>query len=308
MPNTTSQTPKISVIIPFYNSGKTLKNSIQSVINQTFIDFELLLVNDASSDNVLDEIKLLLDDPRIKIITHSENQGAAASRNTGIKHATGKYVAFLDADDIWYKDKLTKQYAFMENAPDNIKASCTSFDMVRYSGNTGKRFLSKDKDWTRELIGGCSVSPGSTLIAHRSLFSELEIGPYPSDMRRLEDWDWLLNYIYKYKLGVIEDYLAQINVSGYPRYISVKTDSTTLLKKQKAKLLENFGKQELQYFKAGLEIEKGGTAFRNRLYGRAILHLFKSFYKSPMRAIKFTKRIAIKLYRRDYGGFKQTIK
>lgn len=298
---------KVSVIIPVFNGRETLMRAVNSVLEQSFKDYELLIIDDYSNDNPQELLKDI-NDNKLRIIRHEENKGAAASRNTGIMNAEGKYIAFLDADDLWYPDKLQKQYDFLENAPTQIKAICTSFDTVRSSGNKGKRFLSKDKNWKDELIGGCSVSPGSTLMVEREVFLDEDIGLYPSDMRRLEDWDWLLNYIYKYDLDVLEDYTAQIWVSGYPRYKTIRKEARALLVKQKSKVMKNFGAHQLGRFKAGLEIEKGGTAFRNRLYPQSVYHLVKAFVKSPSRTSKFLKRLAEKLMSRDYGGFRNKIK
>ncbi|MBW2960859.1 glycosyltransferase family 2 protein [Mesonia aestuariivivens] len=96
---------EISVIIPLYNKEKYISTTIESVLNQIFREFELLIVNDCSTDQSLKIVEQINDD-RIKIIQHQENSGLSASRNTGIKAAQGKIITFLDADDLWKEDFL----------------------------------------------------------------------------------------------------------------------------------------------------------------------------------------------------------
>jgi glycosyltransferase involved in cell wall biosynthesis len=107
---------KITVFMPVYNSAAFLKESIDSVLQQTFTDFELLIVDDCSSDLSVSIIKTYKD-KRIRLIQLEQNVGVAAVRNIGLTEARGKYIAFLDSDDIAYPDRLAKQYSFMEANP-----------------------------------------------------------------------------------------------------------------------------------------------------------------------------------------------
>lgn len=105
----------ISIIIPVYNAEKFLKDTIRTIQEQTYINWEALFVNDCSKDNstqIIEEANKI--DNRIKLINLEKNSGAATARNTGIDNANGKYIAFLDADDLWEKDKLQKQIEFMK--------------------------------------------------------------------------------------------------------------------------------------------------------------------------------------------------
>lgn len=103
----------VSVIMPSYNTAKYIEQSIYSVIEQTYKDWELIIVDDCSNDDTDEIVIPLLQDSRIKYIKNEKNQGAAMSRNRALAEATGKWVAFLDSDDIWLPDKLTKQIEFM---------------------------------------------------------------------------------------------------------------------------------------------------------------------------------------------------
>lgn len=108
----------VSIIVPVYNAANYIEKTIEMVRAQTFSDWELLLVDDASLDNSVEKIENFLQrypDSRIILLKNKKNEGAAFSRNQGTKAAKGRYIAFLDADDIWLSDKLEKQLSFMKD-------------------------------------------------------------------------------------------------------------------------------------------------------------------------------------------------
>lgn len=104
---------KVSIIMPSYNSEEFIAESINSVLAQTYENFELLIVDDCSTDKTVEVVESFNDD-RIKLFVNEKNSGAAVSRNRAIREATGKWIAFLDSDDLWFPDKLEKQVDFME--------------------------------------------------------------------------------------------------------------------------------------------------------------------------------------------------
>jgi len=123
----------VSIITPSYNCEAFISDTIASVISQNYKNWEMLIVDDCSTDNSTNIINnFIKDDERIKLILNDRNEGAAVSRNKAIKAAKGKYVAFLDSDDLWGKDKLEKQIDFMEK--NNIALSYTSCELVDESG------------------------------------------------------------------------------------------------------------------------------------------------------------------------------
>lgn len=150
---------KVSIIMPNYNCEKFLEETINSVINQTYTNWELLIVDDCSTDGSVEIIKSYFKkDDRIKLFINETNRGAAASRNWALREATGKWVAFLDSDDLWLPEKLEKQLAFMEE--NGYKFSYTSYEHVdEQSQNmnivvTGPQVLSKRK-MLRYCYPGC---------------------------------------------------------------------------------------------------------------------------------------------------------
>lgn len=104
-------TPFVSIVIPTYNRARFLGRLVRSVLNQTYKNFEVIVADDASTDDTAEIIKTFKDD-RIRYIRHESNAGAAAARNTGIKASRGEYVAFQDSDDEWLPEKLEKQMAW----------------------------------------------------------------------------------------------------------------------------------------------------------------------------------------------------
>ncbi|WP_029323231.1 glycosyltransferase family 2 protein [Butyrivibrio sp. AE3004] len=117
MENDRSLRNRVSIIVPVYNAGNYILETISMVQRQTYDNFELILVDDASSDNSADLIRSAISagDNRIKLIQKATNGGAALARNAGIAAATGRYIAFLDADDIWYENKLEKEIDFIKS-------------------------------------------------------------------------------------------------------------------------------------------------------------------------------------------------
>jgi glycosyltransferase involved in cell wall biosynthesis len=126
--------PKISVIMPVYNVQKFVKQAIESVLSQKLTDFELIIINDCATDNSLG-ICQQIHDPRIRIINHVENKGLAAARNTGIRHALGKYVAFIDSDDMWHTEKLQRHCTHLDENP-KVGISFSRSSFMNYEGKT----------------------------------------------------------------------------------------------------------------------------------------------------------------------------
>ena len=149
----------VSIITPSFNSSKFIRECVDSVISQTFQDWELLIVDDFSKDNSKDIIsELSSQDERIRPFFLEDNIGAAAARNVALKQAKGKYIAFLDSDDIWNEDKLENQISFMNEK--DIAFSFTSYQpisedrQIKYSIITAPQKMSYHS-YLRNTIIGC---------------------------------------------------------------------------------------------------------------------------------------------------------
>lgn len=127
------KSPLVSVIMPCYNAERFITEAIKSVQAQSITDWELLITDDCSTDNTRNLVKSISeDDPRIKLFDLPENNGAAVARNNSIMHAAGRYIAFLDSDDLWAEDKLEKQLAFMSSKSAGF--SFTAYETISENG------------------------------------------------------------------------------------------------------------------------------------------------------------------------------
>lgn len=196
--------PKISVIIPVYNGEKTIQETINSVLDQTFIDFELIIINDGSSDRTVEIIQEIIQeiinqnlDPRIKLYNYP-NKGLSASRNRGIQRSQGDYLSFLDADDLWTKDKLAAQYQALQNKPTAAVAYSGTRRINEYSEILYDIPLAKirgniyDYLLLRDIVG----SGSNPLIQRQAL---LAIGGFDESLRAAEDWDMWIKLSAKYE-------------------------------------------------------------------------------------------------------------
>ena len=200
--------PLVSIILPTYNRHELFKRACASVAAQTFRDFELVVVDDGSTDQALEIDKDTL--PPVKLIRHGVNRGAAAARNSGIKAATGEWLAFIDSDDTWAPDKLSAQVAYTREAVGQVWANCTGFRLHRRGQITETCIDIQPGAFAREILWGCFVSPGSTLMMRREVIHK--VGLFDESFRRLEDWDWLLRFSRHYELTFLPRPLVDIFV------------------------------------------------------------------------------------------------
>ncbi len=157
-----------SVIMPAYNSGKYIAEAIESVIKQTYTNWELLIVNDCSTDNTEEIIKTYQkQDKRIKLITLKKNQGVANARNTAIKNAKGRYIAFLDADDYWEKEKLQKQIQILQSS--NADITYAGYLMIDETGKTIKKRRVKEMLKLKDLLKENSIIFSSVVCPKESI-------------------------------------------------------------------------------------------------------------------------------------------
>ncbi|MBF8983786.1 glycosyltransferase family 2 protein [Lutibacter sp. B2] len=191
----------ISIIMPTYNCGNFIAESVESVINQTYSNWELIIVDDCSTDDTETVIKKYSGkDERIKFYKLSVNSGAAVARNYGTNTAQGVYIAFLDSDDLWHENKLKKQIDFMK---DNKYAfTCTTYAQIDESGKKNGVVIKVKKkvDYNAVLLS-CPIG-NSTVIYNANILGKIEI---PNIRKRNDDALWLkILKIEKYAYGLDE--------------------------------------------------------------------------------------------------------
>jgi glycosyltransferase involved in cell wall biosynthesis len=192
--------PLISVVIPVYNGEKTIKETIESVLNQTFSDFELIVINDGSQDSTL-EIVSGIQDPRLKVFSFT-NAGLSASRNRGVSQATGEYISFLDADDLWTPDKLESQLKALQANPQAAVAySWTDYiDESNQFLRQGGRITVNGNIYANLLMTDLLENGSNPLICKQTL---AEVGGFDESLKAAEDWDMWLRIAARYHFVVV---------------------------------------------------------------------------------------------------------
>lgn len=183
----------VSIITPTYNSRTYIEQTINSVINQTYKEWELIIVDDCSTDNIEEIIKTYLEkDPRIKFIKLEVNSGAAKARNKALSVANGRFIAYLDSDDIWYNNKLEVQVKCMiEN---KWGFSCTAYEVIGDDGKSKNKkiYMKEEVDYRGFLINNLIQTVG--VMIDLKLVNKNYI--FMPDMRRRQDaatWLQILN-------------------------------------------------------------------------------------------------------------------
>jgi glycosyltransferase involved in cell wall biosynthesis len=179
----------ISVIVPAYNAERTILETIESVQQQTFSDFELIVINDGSTDRTL-ELLSTVQDSRLKIFSY-ENGGLSVARNRGICHATGEFIAFLDADDLWTPDKLELQLAALQQHPEaGVAYSWTHFmDEQGKSFHPDKPTFFEGNVYPQLLVSNFLASGSNPLIRRQAIES---VGEFDPSVSGAADWDFWL--------------------------------------------------------------------------------------------------------------------
>ena len=161
----------VSIILPYYKKKLYIKSTINSILNQTYQNFEILIIDDEispESKKILNEINML--DKRISILKNTRNIGAGYSRNRGIKKSKGKYIAFCDCDDVWKLSKLENQLKFMQNK--NVFISHTSYDLIDKNNRYLKKRLAPAKLKFEDLLKSCDIGL-STVIINRKVLKNI---------------------------------------------------------------------------------------------------------------------------------------
>lgn len=206
--------PSVSVIIPTYNRGWILREAIDSVLAQKNIDFELIVVDDGSTDDTSDLLSSYRDD--IRVIKQS-NRGVSAARNRGIDAAVGQYIAFLDSDDLWLPKKLSTQVGFFQSQADALICQTEEIWIRKGVRVNPKKHHKKPSGMIFEpSLALCLVSPSAVMIK-RTLLDE--VGTFDEDFRVCEDYDLWLRIGCKYPIYLIDSPLI-IKRGGHGDQIS----------------------------------------------------------------------------------------
>ena len=284
--------PKVSVVMCVYNHEKFVGETIESVLDQTYQDWEFIITNDGSTDRSLDIIKQY-DDPRIKLFSFDKNTGARVARNNSIKHAIGEYIAVINSDDVWILNKLEKQVKFLDKNPD-IGAVFTyaafindDSEDIGYEHHYGQIFNQHNRsrlEWLRDffMAGNCLCHP-SVLI--RKVCHE-DLGLYDERLGQLADFDMWVRLVTKYQIHILPENLVKFrllknqgNISGN----TPKNNSRVIL--EWSQVLRNYLKPEIldnlhQIFNLKTNINEVGLSVKQQPFSRDIAPFFVAMLAS----------------------------
>lgn len=268
--------PCCSIIIPAYNAMNYLPETLKSVLKQTFTDFEVLIINDGSSDNIVEWFCNIIDS-RVKLISQ-ENQGVSAARNIGIKNSTGEYIAFIDADDLWEPTKLEKQLQCFKNHP-SVGLVHTAMRMIDEEGKSlGRTFISNvEGDALKSLLQQNTIVTSSVIVSR----SCLNVGNFDNNLHSSEDWELWVRIALRYPIMLIKEPLV-----FYRQHPNNTTKNWQMLEQDLGSIEQVFQlvPQELSYLK-------------NRTYAYANIYLaWKALQTGYCKQAAYFRNQAIKHY------------
>lgn len=224
--------PKVTVVIPAYNAMAYLPETLDSVLSQTFRDFEVLIINDGSTDAVADWAAEI-QDPRVRLISQ-DNKGLSGARNRGITESQGEYIAFLDADDLWAPTKLEQQVKCLDTRPEVGMVYTWTLHVDQQGNSLGRVTAShvEGKAWEQLLLGD-SVGSGSSTMVRRDCFDK--VGLFDTNLTSIEDCDMWVRLAQYYPLAVIKDilvYYRQHPASMSRDYEKIARNSRLMIEKK----------------------------------------------------------------------------
>lgn len=273
----------LSIVIPAYNAEKTIFETIESIQNQTFLSFEIIVINDGSTDKTL-EILSKVKEPRLRVFTY-ENGGLPMARNRGISHATGEYIAFIDADDLWTPDKLELQLAALQQSPTSgVAYSWTAF--IDEKGKflyAGKPFYFEGNVYPHLLVVNF-ISSGSNILVRRKVIES--VGRFDTSLKSAEDWDYNLRLAIQCPFVVVPKYQIL-----YRKSLQAMSSKVDVMEKANLIVIERAfqnAPKELQYLK--------NRSLANTYQFFAMLYLDYALHNNG--AIQATQKLkkTIKLY------------
>lgn len=283
------------MIIPYHGRAELVARALASVFDQTVTDLEIILIDDASQER-FNPSETTLRVPMLHV-RHDKRRGAAAARNSGAANSRGKYLCFLDSDDVWRPTMLERQLSYV-GCCGSLPLCCTGFEyQSRGSSGFEVRLPQKQTATLSDLAFGCSLSPGSTLCVDAEHFHR--VGGFDEALGRLEDWDWLIRASQLTPIGLLQPSLARIHASGVLDY-DVVMHAVSRLAVKHADTFSDLGAVHVRKFFAALETEAAAASFYAGRRWRSLRHLGRSLHWYPWRDLDSVRRILRRLMIRDH--------
>lgn len=257
--------PLVSVVIPTFNRASTIERAVRSVLAQNYANFEVIVVDDASTDDTPQILLSLNDDQRVKLLRFTQNHGVSAARNYGVEYATGALITFLDSDDEWLPEKLSVQVAFMSAHPHAQLVQTQELWIRRGKRvNPGQKHLKKSGDIFVDSLKLCLISPSATML-RRDFFKA--VGGFDETLLAAEDYDLWLRILRTHPAHLIDRHLV-IRHGGHDDQLSAQHS----LDKYRVMALEKILREDLSPERrtaAQEELERRRAIYMNGLRKRA---------------------------------------
>lgn len=240
------KTPRVSVVMAVFNGEKYLSEAVDSILKQSFTDFEFIIINDGSTDNTKDILGKYHDE-RIVVIHFKKNMGIAKARNYGLEIAKGKDIAVMDSDDISLPNRLEMQVNFLDNHPDIGVVGSAFYRIIENGEILGKdSCLAESEDLKNALLKENQFCHGSTMI-RRECFEK--VGKYREEFKYSLDYDLWLRVSEHFKMTNIEEplYMWRINFDGITVAKKVEQEKYTFLARRLAKERRTSGQDSLSH-------------------------------------------------------------
>jgi len=274
--------PEVSVVVPTYNRASVLPRCLNSITNQTFKNFEIIVVDDCSTDNTK-QVTQEYDEERLEYIRHNKNKGGAVARNTGIEAASGQYTAFLDSDDEWLPKKLEKQMEVFNNGSDQVGAVYTGHYIIdSNSRRQGRPPTARGDIYEKQLMYD-QVNPTSTVVVKKCCFEDA--GKFDPDLPARQDYDLWIRLSEEYDFDYVPEPLAKIHEYNDDR---ISTQYRSRMKANKIMLdrvadrIENYGLLRKRKIMAKQYEAVAGFSYISKKYNDARKFLLLSIYYYPV--------------------------
>jgi glycosyltransferase involved in cell wall biosynthesis len=290
--------PLVSVIIPCFNRSRELERALRSVGRQTFSDFEVVVGDDASTEDLAAAVDAV-GDPRVRIQRREVNGGISAGRNVAIAAARGRYLSFLDSDDEWLPHHLDTQVRAMRQLGRPVVGVTTAFEMRYPDGRRDTRVPAAHTDLAARIARGVDLSAGSTMLVEASVFAE--VGPWPEDIPRNEDYDWFLRLAEKgLDLAVVPEVTVVIHADDRaPLDLDRSRASHRILLDRHRDALIARDPRLFRHLRAKLHEERAWAAFRNRMWMPFVAETAAALALDPVaRAAKLSRSLVRRLRHR----------
>lgn len=291
----------VSVVMPTYKRSDKLDRAVESVLGQTYIQLELFLVNDnmpgdGYTADLIRRTKKYTSDPRFHLVMQEKHINGAAARNAGIQLSKGEYIAFLDDDDWWDREKIERQVKTLAQLGDDWGGVSCKYQLVNQFGQIiGKSVKYRDGNIYLDILNLLiDVTTPSLLLRHKCLDNT---GYFDESLLRHQDFQLLVNFTYKYKLKEVDEYLLNIDISDNQN----RPDGKALLDHKRAffksvePIMKHLTKRDRKCVYCMHKYELGYIFLKNKDVGKGIKYCL-SVFASPKATVFACKKTIIKIY------------